>query len=245
MGCNKNMKILIPAAGRGQRFQNSKYTLPKPCIKVDGEYMLLKSAKSLGFRGQFIFIIRENEYRKDLAEKLQQEYPNCKIAVIDFDTDGAAETCLIAEEFIDIEEELVIANCDQILDWDHYNSDVALKQLRKFDAGVICVESTDEKHSYARVENNLVVEIEEKKVISNFALTGIHYWKHGSDFVSSAKEMISKNIRSANNEFYVGPTYNQLIANNKKVGVHTIPNEAIHFVGTPSDLEQYESQKTE
>lgn len=238
------MKILIPAAGKGQRFQNSKYSKPKPCIEVDGEYMLVRSAKSLGFRGQFIFILRENEHRDMLAEKLKVEFPNCKIAVIDFDTDGSAETCIIAEELINNEEELVIANCDQILDWNHYNGDVALKQLRKFDAGVICSESQDDKHSYALVENNLVTQIQEKKVISNLALTGIHYWKQGCDFVSSAKEMMSSNFRSANNEFYVGPTYNYLIAKGKKVGVHEIIPEAIHFIGTPIDLENYENKQT-
>ena len=237
------MKILIPAAGKGSRFLNSKYKLPKPNILVDDEPMLVKAAKKLGFRGQFIFLLQESPYRNDLVKKLYEAFPNCKVGVIDYITNGAAETAMLAEKIIDTEEELVIANCDQIMNWDYWNSDVALKQLRKYDAGLITVESNDPKHSYAKIENNLVVEVQEKNVISDIALTGIHYWKQGSDFVKSAKDMMADENFDAS-EYYVGPTYNYLIKDNKKVGVHTIVQNAIHFVGTPEDLEIYENRET-
>lgn len=233
------MKVIIPAAGKGSRFLESKYTAPKPCISVDNEYMLVKAAKSLNLDAEFIFIIRENIWRDSLAQKLYEAFPDCKIGVIDFDTEGAVETCLVAEDFIDDDEELIIANCDQIMNW---NSEAALKQLRKFDAGLITLESNDSKHSYAKIENNLVVEVQEKNVISDVALTGIHYWKHGSDFVQCAKQMISKNNKT-NNEFYVGPVYNEFISMGKKVGHYKIERKEIHFIGTPKDLEIYESRE--
>lgn len=236
------MNILIPAAGKGSRFKGSKYNLPKPNIMVDGEPMLVTAAKKLGFRGRFIFILQDNEYRDELAISLKESFPNCKIGVIDFDTDGAAETALIAQDFINNEEELVIANCDQVMEWGPWNSDVALRQLRKYDAGIVAVESSDPKHSYAKITNNLVTEIQEKNVISDVALTGIHYWKHGEDFVRTATNMLKDNSRSANGEFYVGPTYNYLIKEGKKVGIHLIEKKAIHFIGTPQDLEAYESK---
>jgi len=236
------MNIIIPAAGKGSRFSLT-HNVPKPCIKIDNEYMLVKAAKSLGFTGQYIFIIRENEYRDSLAKILYEEFPTCKIAVIDFDTEGAAETALIAETLIDNDEELIIANCDQIMQYGYWNVDLALKQLRKFDAGLVTLESSDPKHSYAKIEYNVVTEVQEKNVISGIALTGIHYWKQGREFVRSAKKMISKNITSANGEYYIAPTYNELILDNKKVGIHMISKEAISFVGTPNDLEIYESRK--
>lgn len=237
------MKILILAAGKGSRFSKT-HTMPKPCIPIDGEYMLVKAAKSLGLTGEHIFIIQDNEYRDSLATKLYEEYPTCKIGVIDFDTEGAAETALVAESLIDNDEELIIANCDQIMNWGYWNVDLALKQLRKFDAGLVTIMSSDSKHSYAKVEYNIVTEVKEKQVISDTALTGIHYWKHGYDFVRSAKKMISKNITSADGEYYIAPTYNELILDNSKVGIHMISKEAINFVGTPEDLEIYENRKT-
>lgn len=238
------MIILIPAVGKGTRFTGTKYNVPKTMIEVDGLPMLVRSAKSLGFKGTYIFLIRENEYRDKLVEEIKKEFPKAKIGVVPYDTEGAADTALIAEQFLNTEEELVIANCDQIMDWNFWNTDLMLKQLRKFDAGMVTITSSDSKHSYARIENSYVVEVVEKEVISNVALTGIHYWKEGKFFIESANDMIKNGRRSSNGEFYIGPTYNELVKSGKKVGFHMISNDAINFIGTPDDLEIYESRKT-
>ena len=64
-------------------------------------------------------------------------------------------------------------------------------------------------------EDGLGLELAEKKPISNLALIGLHYWKHGKDFVVSAEELISRGNKSGN-EYYIAPTYNILIENSKK-----------------------------
>ena len=69
-------------------------------------------------------------------------------------------------------------------------------------------------------------------------MNGVHYWKTGKLFVESAESMIEKNIRF-NNEFYVAPTYNQMLEKGLKVGIYHIPNEVHNAVGTPEDLNLY------
>ena len=137
------MHIVIPAAGKGSRFKS--YSVPKTMIDVDGEPMLLKSVKSLGFEGTYIFIIQDNNYTDDIASKLFVNFPGCKIAAIDWETDGAAETALIAKDIINNDQELIIANCDQIMDWDHREM---LKKVRRFDAGLAVLRTNETKHSY-------------------------------------------------------------------------------------------------
>lgn len=237
------MNILIPAVGKGERFKGSKYKLPKPNIEVEGLPMLVQSAKSLKLNGTYIFLIREGDLRNNLVENIYKEFPKAKIGVVSHDTEGAASTALIAEQLIDNSNELIIANCDQIMNKEVWNTDLVLKQLRKYDAGLVTISSEDKKHSYARLQDNLVVEVVEKEVVSNVALTGIHYWKHGRDFVKSAKQLIDNGRRSFNGEYYIGPTYNELIKNGNKVGICMIPNNAIYFIGTPDDLELYESRQ--
>jgi hypothetical protein len=48
------------------------------------------------------------------------------------------------------------------------------------------------------------------------ATVGIYYWKHGSDYVKYAEDMIKKDIRT-NNEFYVCPVYNEAIQDVKQI----------------------------
>jgi dTDP-glucose pyrophosphorylase len=233
------MNILIPAAGKGSRFKLT-HKSPKPLINVDGEPMLVRAAKSVGIKGNYIFILNEFEQTQELANKLFEAFPKANIAVIDFETEGAAETALVAEDLINNDQELLIVNCDQILNWSY---DIALKQLRKYDAGLVVIESSEPKHSYVDVINNLAIKVAEKQVISNFALTGIHYWKRGSDFVKSVRSMILNNDRT-NNEFYIGPCYNYFIEQGNKVAVYKLNPTEIHFIGTPEDLKLYEDKKT-
>lgn len=235
----KMMNILIPAAGKGTRFLG-QHSTPKSMITVDNEPMLVASAKSLKLQGRYIFIIRQNEYTKDLSDKLFTNFPGCKIAVIDFDTDGAAETALIAKDFINNDDELIIANCDQILNW---NEESMLKKVRRYDAGLVCIRDNDPKHSYARLNGyGLVEEVVEKEVVSDLALTGIHYWKKGQYFVESAEQMLKENLRSKD-EFYIGPTYTILAQQDKKIGVYMVNSHEISFVGTPEDLEKYNASR--
>ena len=77
---------------------------------------------------------------------------------------------------------------------------------------------------------------QKKKVISKNATVGVYYWKHGSDYVKSAEEMIKKNIR-VNNEFYVCPVYNQAIEDKKKIIIEDI--KKMWGLGTPEDLEYF------
>lgn len=233
------MNILIPAAGKGTRFLG-QHSTPKSMITVDNEPMLVASAKSLKLQGRYIFIIRQNEYTKDLSDKLFTNFSGCKIAVIDFDTDGAAETALIAKDFINNDDELIIANCDQILNW---NEESMLKKVRRYDAGLVCIRDNDPKHSYARLNGyGLVEEVVEKEVVSDLALTGIHYWKKGQYFVESAEQMLKENLRSKD-EFYIGPTYTILAQQDKKIGVYMVNSHEISFVGTPEDLEKYNASR--
>ena len=65
---------------------------------------------------------------------------------------------------------------------------------------------------------------------------GVYYWKKGRDFVESAERMIDNNIR-VNNEFYICPTYNQMIIDNKKIVPYFV--NSMVGLGTPEDLEKY------
>jgi hypothetical protein len=81
-----------------------------------------------------------------------------------------------------------------------------------------------------------VTEVAEKIVISNNATVGIYGWKTGAEYVKSAEQMISKNIRT-NNEFYICPVYNESILNGNVLVPYFV--DSMHGVGTPEDLDNY------
>jgi len=228
------MNIVIPSAGAGSRFKHI-YDEPKPYIKVNNLPMVVLAVQTLGIQGTYHYILPKHGHNPVIEKYLNYHTPGCTYFELDYVTEGAVQSVLLIEEQIDNDEELIIANCDQVMHWDVVN---VLEELRQYDAGLVTINSNEPKHSYAKVENGLVTEVVEKKVISDIALTGIHYWKRGSDFVASAKQLIADDNRSLN-EFYISTTYNYLIQQGLKVGHHLLDDNGISFIGTPEDLDTY------
>ena len=234
---DNKMNVLIPMAGAGKRFFDAGYVFPKPLIEVENKPMIQWVIESLNLNANYIFIIQKEHQKKyNIKSVLKILQPNCKIIELDEITEGAACTTLLAKKYINNSDPLIIANSDQYINW---NSSKALYDFssKNLDGAILTFEAIHPKWSYAKCdEDGFVTEVAEKKVISKNATVGVYYWKHGSDYVSSAEEMIKKNIR-VNNEFYVCPTYNELLAKNKKVRIHNV--DKMWGLGTPEDLNNF------
>jgi NDP-sugar pyrophosphorylase family protein len=225
-------------AGRGSRFQDKGYPFPKPLIDILGKPMIIRAVESLELPdARYLFVIAQNQYTEQVKQTIKEHIADCMFIEIDYVTEGPANSALLYKEHINNTEELVIANCDQIMEW---NSTNFLLNVRQYDGAVVTYHNDTDKNSYARVDKRgFVTEIREKEVISNISLNGIHYWKQGSYFVDSAEAMIAADDRAPNGEFYVGPTYNYMIKVGQTVGIYHIPNQQHHPVGVPIDLENY------
>ena len=232
------MNVLIPMAGAGSRFEQMGYTFPKPLIDVTGKPMIQMVTENLNIEAKYIYIVQKEHYEKYNLKYLLNLITNnnCEIVQIDSLTEGAACTTLLAKEFIDNDEPLLIANSDQFVEWDS-NEFMYSMVADNVDGGILTFEATHPKWSFAKLGNDgFVSEVAEKKPISNIATAGIYYWTHGSNYVKYAEQMIEKDIRT-NNEFYVCPVYNEAIQDGKKVKVFQI--EKMWGLGTPEDLEVF------
>jgi HAD superfamily hydrolase (TIGR01509 family) len=234
---NNKLKVLIPMAGKGSRFAEKGYVFPKPLIEIKNKPMIQVVVDNINIDCEYIFIVqKEHVEQYNIDKMLKIIKPDCKIVAIDEVTEGAACTTLLAENYIDSEGPLIIANSDQFILWNP--NEVIYNFINKdVDGGILTFNSTHPKWSYAKTdENGSVTEVAEKNPISTNATVGIYYWKSGSDYVKYAKEMINKNIR-VNNEFYVCPVYNEAIKDNQKIITHEI--EKMWGIGTPEDLDSF------
>ena len=226
-------------AGEGTRFPKDTYKVPKPLIEIDGIPMIQRSINSLGLNGTYHFIIRKDSYYDQVCTLLHNILPSSKIISVEETTKGPASSCLLFKDFINNEDELVIANCDQIMWWDPQLFLTTARYYR-YDGLVVTYTTSTPKNSYARIDRKgFVREIREKEVISDVSLNGIHYWRKGKYFVQSAETMIECKDTAPNGEFYVGPTYNYMIEEGLKVGIHHVPNYQHNPVGVPEDLNTF------
>lgn len=233
---NNKLNVVIPMAGLGSRFQKVGYELPKPLIDVNGKPMVKLVVESMNIDAHFIYIVQKNHRLDYPLDDILSFTPNFSIVEVDGLTEGAACSVLASKELINNDNPLIIMNSDQLIIWD---SNDFMGAVKNYDGAIMCFEAYDSKWSFARVnDDNLITEVAEKKPISNKATAGIYYWKHGSDFVKSAEQMIEKNIR-VNNEFYVCPVYNEAIGNGLQIYNFMIESKDMWGLGTPEDLDYY------
>jgi len=234
---DKKLNVLIPMAGSGTRFREAGYTFPKPLIDVNNKPMIQVVVDNLNVDANFIFVVqKEHREKYNLDTLLNLISPNCTVIETDGVTEGAACTALLAKEFIDNDSPLFFANSDQFVEWDSTEFMYKMNETNA-DGGIVTFQSTHPKWSFVKLdENGYATEVAEKKPISNIATVGYYYWKHGSDFVKYAEQMILKNIR-VNNEFYVCPVFNQAIEDGKKI--RTFDIQKMWGLGTPEDLQNF------
>jgi len=236
------INFVIPMAGLGSRFQKAGYSVAKPFIPLGNKPMVQRVMENLALDNcRFILITRE-----DLLENHSQDLNrlkslfDCQVVTVAQPTEGAACTVLHARKYIQNDDPMIIANSDQIIDVSMENF-IRDAEERDLDGSILTFQdvSMNPKWSFAKIaESGLVTEVKEKVPISQFATVGIYHFKRGHYFVNSAIDMIVRNER-VNGEFYVCPVYNQLIAEDCRVGIFNIEQHEMHGIGTPEDLNAF------
>jgi NDP-sugar pyrophosphorylase family protein len=233
-------------AGRGSRFSQAGYTTPKPLIPVGGRPMIQWVIENIRpkrpHRFTFICLAEHLETYPEVPAELRRICPGSEILPVKTVTEGAACTVLLARDLINSDDPLMIANSDQIVDLD-INDYLAAADAPDVSGLIMTFWSDHTKWSYCRMRaDGTVSEVVEKKVVSNEATVGIYNFRRGRDYVRAADAMIVKNLR-VNNEFYVAPTYNQLIDEGAKVITMKTGREyaGMYGLGIPEDLEFFKT----
>lgn len=237
------MNIVIPMAGLGSRFAKAGFDKPKPFIDVLDKPMIVRVLENLKYKDARYILIARKEHlikEKKLVDEIKNNF-NVEFIPIDKLTEGTACTVLYARKYINNDMPLMIANSDQIVDIniaDFINDSFK----RGLDGSILTFidKEKNPKWSFAKLNNDLVVEIKEKEAISEFATVGIYFFNKGKIFIESAIDMIIENDR-VNNEFYTCPVYNYAIKSGAKIGIYNIDFSKMHGIGTPEDLEIFKA----
>ncbi len=233
----QDLQIVIPMAGEGKRFREAGFSFPKPLIDIKGKPMIQWVVENINADAKFIFIVlQEHLERYNLNYLLQLIAPRCEIVALEKPTQGAALSVLQAADFLNTEQPIAVVNSDQVIEWNSNEFFYAMA-ADECHGGIVTFESTHPKWSFVKMgEDGFVAEVAEKRPISNQATAGVYYFKHGSDFVRYARQMIQLDIRTQG-EFYICPVFNELLKEKKKV--RAFPVQKVWSLGTPEDVHSF------
>ena len=231
-------------AGKGQRFIDKGYTIPKPLLKLRDEHIIKEIIDTMRARNsQFIFITRQDHCDSHQLDKvLLKIEPTARVITINQITQGSICTVLLAKSLFDNDNPVMIKDCDQIINWSPMHF-LEFVQRRKADGAVVTIHTDRPNYSFSKLNSKgEVTQTAEKSVISNHGHTGIYYFAKGSELIKYAERMIAKNIR-VNNEFYTAPVYNEYIQDGKLI-IH-YPIAEMFQLGTPEEFEENKSKAIE
>lgn len=243
------MNTLVLMAGGSSGFSEAGYAFPKSLIEVGGkpivQHVIEHLSPLVGDDGHLTVIVRDDENAKyHLGAVVKLLASRADVIAVKGETAGAACTALLAVDRIDTESPLVIVNGDQLL---RVDLPAAIRgfQDRNLDGGILVFEDIHPRWSFVKCDDEgLVIEAAEKRPISNNATAGFYYFKRGSDFVQAAQSMILKDA-TVGGQFYVCPTYNELILKKRRIGVQRIDRRQYLSLATPQNLQAFERELDE
>lgn len=233
-----SMLLVIPMAGRGSRYANVGYQTPKPLIEVNGKPMLyhaFQSVKNVPYRKVVFIALREHEEQYGVRTIIEQQITTpFELILLDEVTEGQLCTVLTAADFFEENEGLLIAASDSYIE-----SDINNELLHANADGVISVcNLPGEQWSFAKTnDKGDVIEVAEKTRISDFASTGIYYFKNAKQFQQLAEELVTKK-ETTKGEYYIMPLYNKLIAQGATIKLSHA--KAMWDMGTPEAKQRFE-----
>lgn len=238
------MKVLLLFSGSDTSFKEDGYKYPKNLIEINGKPLIQNVLESLDpdilKNNELIFAIKKEEnerFHTSMVAKLL--YPEATIVSVPNATSGAVCTAMLAVEYIDKAEPLLIINGDIVI---QTPLKPAIESFESGDAdgGAVTFRSVHPRWSYVKCdEMGNIIEAAEKRPISQMATAGVYYYKKGSDFVSAAKELIKKDAQTEG-KFYICPVFNEMILKQKKLRIFEIESKFYFSLSTSKGVEAYQ-----
>lgn len=179
------------------------------------------------------------EYKKyDFELLIKNRYPNTKFIFhcLEGDTNGPVETIniMLNNINIDINDEPILC-----LDSDNfYTCDIV--NLWNGDNCVMTFNDTqpNQIYSYAKCNDDILVDIKEKNKISDLACTGAYGFEKTSEFKKFVSKILSEQ-KTQHGEFYTSGVIKEMIINNIIIKNKIVNKSDYICVDTPTQLLMY------
>jgi len=248
---NKNVQIIIPMSGLGQRFIDAGYILPKPLIEVDGKPMIEHVINLFPGEKQISFICNDSHLRDtNMKTILNTICPSGKIFEVSINNrEGPVHAVSLIFDSIDDEKEVIVSYCDYGTFW-NYEEFLKDTRNRNADGAIVCYRGfhphmlgIDQYAFLKETEDGSrwMQSIQEKQPFTNnrmneYASNGTYYFKTGAILKKYFTLLMQRQLK-IKNEYYVSMVYNLLKEDNLNINIFEI--EHMLQWGTPYDLEIY------
>jgi len=233
-----NMNIVIPLGGKGERFKNEDYTLPKVLTPVFGKKIISWVLESFKLNKTDCFTIIYNNHLDEynFEDILRKEYDfNFNFIKLPFQTSGPVETILYGLSKLNdsiLNEPLIIH------DGDSFIKNNTVQNINGVSNTIFYTIDTNPNPIFSYIqldEHNYVIDIKEKSKISNFANIGCYTFKNSHIFKKYASQ-----CDQSLNEIYISHVYKKILDEKlENVNSYEVSKNEYVCLGTPLQVIEF------
>jgi capsule biosynthesis phosphatase len=232
------MNIVIPLGGKGERFKNEDYTLPKVLTPVFGKKIISWVLESFKLNKTDCFTIIYNNHLDEynFEDILRKEYDfNFNFIKLPFQTSGPVETILYGLSKLNdsiLNEPLIIH------DGDSFIKNNTVQNINGVSNTIFYTIDTNPNPIFSYIqldEHNYVIDIKEKSKISNFANIGCYTFKNSHIFKKYASQ-----CDQSLNEIYISHVYKKILDEKlENVNSYEVSKNEYVCLGTPLQVIEF------
>lgn len=236
------LNIVIPMAGKSNRFFQAGYEDFKYKLKINGESLFSRSLDTFhnyyqtgifhfGYIGKYV---DKKFIEKELIDKGIKNY---RLVDLEFDTSGQAETVFKTIKTINNDFPLVVFN----IDTKRKNFILNSKKIG-LEGYVEVFQGEGDNWSFIRLNNHdEIIEVTEKIRISDLCSNGMYVFKNIETFKLAYNNTYSRGLNDYN-ETYLMPIYNYFIERKLSIGYEIVDINEHEFFGTPIEYESLKNK---
>ena len=238
-----HVNIVVTMAGRGQRFAEAGYEVPKYEISARGrslfDWSLSSLANFITADSRLVFVcLRENRAGDFLRKSLPGlSIGNARIRELEAVTDGQATSAYQSRDLWRLDAPLLIYNIDTYI---HPNRLSPSLIETGSDGWIPCAPLSGNHWSFvALAEDGWALDVAEKNRISDYASLGLYWFSRAGDFVEAYERMEAGECAWTGGERYVVPLYKHLIQRGGRISISVLPVSCVAVLGTPAELDAF------
>jgi dTDP-glucose pyrophosphorylase len=200
---------------------------------LDSRQIFLKTALASPV-GTSQFLVTNNQ--RLILENLGLVPAESSIEIVNPDqkTAGAIASALLPYDRIDDSSAIALVPTNSLVAHDSLLEFMQAMLSSEHDAGVLLVESQNPNFSYVRMFEGKIIEFVEKKVVGNFATTGVFFFRNKDVLLNCARWALVNN-QSTNNQYYVAPSLNYLLTSGRSIGYQVLTLDQYQHSSFPTE----------
>jgi len=232
------LNLIIPMAGRGARFADKGYQIPKPLVEISQKPLFFWSIRSIGkyidIAQLIVVVLQEHIDQFSIDKQVLDLFPTARIVALPEVTAGAVITSQKGCALIENELPIIFNDCDHMFRCPKFYDSFSSNALSNIDGALLTFHSNEPKFSYAELDSNgNLIRTIEKNPISNHAICGAYYFRDRTTFESAAAVYLEN---CQYNEYYMSGVYN-ILAQQEKI-VNAFDCDYHLSFGTPAEYEE-------